>query len=80
MASITFAVEDDLKIDLEHFSWVNWSEVARLEIVKDLEKAAKLQKVLKIVSKSKFTEKDVDIFAVKAKEAMYAELKKQGLA
>ena len=29
MASITFAVDEELKSRLEKFPWVNWSEVAR---------------------------------------------------
>lgn len=29
MASVTFAIDDELKSKLEKFPWVNWSEVAR---------------------------------------------------
>jgi len=29
MASVTFAVDEELKSRLEKFPWVNWSEVAR---------------------------------------------------
>ncbi len=31
MASITLSVSEDFKSQLNHFSWVNWSEVARGE-------------------------------------------------
>ena len=79
MASITFAVDDELKADMNHFSWVNWSEVARKNILKDVEKSAKLQKALKIVSKSKFTEKDADILTIKVKASMHKKLKEAGL-
>lgn len=34
MASLTFAVAEQLKDDIEHFSWVNWSEVNREELNK----------------------------------------------
>ena len=34
MASLTFAVDKQLKSDIEHFSWVNWSEVAREKLNK----------------------------------------------
>lgn len=79
MAAITITVEEELKQDIDHFSWVNWSEVAREEVVKDLEKSAKLSRVLQIVSKSKFTENDADLLAVKVKESLYRQLKQEGL-
>ncbi len=31
MVSITLSVSDGLKASLGHFSWVNWSEIARKE-------------------------------------------------
>lgn len=34
MASMTFVVDKQLKRDIEHFSWVNWSEVNREELNK----------------------------------------------
>jgi len=34
MASLTFALDKHLKTDIEHFSWVNWSEVNREELNK----------------------------------------------
>lgn len=34
MASITFAVDDELKAKLEKFPWVNWSEVARENLLR----------------------------------------------
>jgi len=34
MASLTFALDKQLKSDMEHFSWVNWSEVNREELNK----------------------------------------------
>ncbi len=79
MASITFAADEKLKADLEHFSWVNWSEIARTEVMKDLEKSAKLERVLKIVSKSKFSEKDADVLAAKVKASLHRKLKEEGL-
>lgn len=47
--------------------------------MKDLEKSAKLEKVLKIVSKSKLNEKDADILAAKVKASMHKKLKEEGL-
>ena len=34
MASLTFTIEEQLKSDMEHFPWVNWSEVNREELNK----------------------------------------------
>ncbi len=79
MASVTFAVDEELKADLEHFSWVNWSEVVRLEIAEDLERSVALEKFLKIISKSKFTEKDAELLSEKVKAAMHRKLQEEGL-
>ena len=79
MASVTFAVSATLKSSLEHFSWVNWSEVAREEVMKDLKKSEELQRFLKIVAKSKFTEKDAVLLSEKVKASLHQRLKKEGL-
>lgn len=34
MASITFALDDELKSKVEKLSWINWSELARQELSK----------------------------------------------
>lgn len=34
MAGITIQVEPDFKSEIEHFSWVNWSALAREETLK----------------------------------------------
>jgi hypothetical protein len=36
MVSVTFNVDDNTLKHIENFSWVNWSELARLEIRKKL--------------------------------------------
>lgn len=36
MASLTLSVPEEWKKQLQHFSWVNWSEIARQEVVKKL--------------------------------------------
>ncbi len=74
MGSVTFAVDEGLKPRFERFSWVNWSETARQEIVKADERADLAGELLKIVSKSKFTEKDADALSEKVKAAMHKRL------
>ncbi len=34
MASITLSLPDRFKAEIKHFSWVNWSEVAKEEVMK----------------------------------------------
>ena len=34
MAGITMQLDEKLKSEIEHFSWVNWSELAREEVLK----------------------------------------------
>ena len=34
MASITFAIDENLKNRIERFSWVNWSELTRENLIK----------------------------------------------
>ncbi len=36
MASVTLSVSEQFKEELKHFSWVNWSEIAREETIKKL--------------------------------------------
>ncbi len=79
MASVTFAIDEQLKQDLEHFSWVNWSNVVSEELTADLKRAEALEKALKIVLKSKFSSKDADLLTDKVKNAMHERLKQEGL-
>lgn len=49
MVSITMNVKDDFKQELKAFSWINWSEIARIEAMKkkifeDFLKTRKLSK------------------------------------
>lgn len=34
MASITLSLSEELKSEVKHFSWVNWSETAREEVLR----------------------------------------------
>lgn len=36
MASVTLSLSEQFKEELKHFSWVNWSEIAREETMKKL--------------------------------------------
>lgn len=79
MVSVTLTIDNEMKSKMEHLSWVNWSELIREDILKSLEKSIELEKFLKIVSKSKFTEKDAALLSMKVKRSMHKNLKDKGL-
>jgi len=55
MPTITLSVNDELKKDMDQIRDINWSEVARAAIKIKVEQMKILNK---IISKSRFTEKD----------------------
>ena len=55
MVSLTLAVPNELKNIMNKYPEINWSEVARRAI---LEKSKILEKMDKLLSKSKFNEED----------------------
>ena len=79
MVTVTFAIPDEIKSDMKKLSWVNWSELAREELVKEIKREEILRRFMKIVSKSKFTEKDADLLSKKVKDSMHRSLKEEGL-
>lgn len=79
MASVTFSIPDKVKQDMESFSWVNWSELAREEALKRAKLAKDFEEFKKIVAKSKLTVKDADAIAKKVKASMHNKLKAKGL-
>ncbi|MEK6907228.1 MAG: hypothetical protein AABW45_01755 [Nanoarchaeota archaeon] len=78
MTSLTFAIPDEIKSEMKNLSWINWSELAKKEIIKELKRQEMLSEFIKIVSKSKFTERDADELSKKVKDSMYKNLKKEG--
>ena len=79
MASIMASLPDSLKADIEHFSWVNWSEVARGEFIKKIKRLDALERFEKLLENSEFTEEDALKLSRKVKEGRFKQLKKQGL-
>ena len=43
MASLTFAIPDEFKQDMKELSWVNWSELDKIDLLKKM----KLKELLK---------------------------------
>lgn len=75
MTSITLAIPDEIKEKMKELSWVNWSELARIELAKKIKRNKALQKVSKLTNKSKLTEKDTIVLANMLKEAMWESYK-----
>lgn len=69
MASITFAVDEGLIPRLEKFSWINWSEVAREDLLKK-EKLEELHKKLESKEEKDFIKWSVEL-GRKAKEGRF---------
>ncbi len=70
MASVTLALSDEVKGEMEGFSWVNWSELARKGIIKRINRFRAIEKLIKITKKSKLTESDVKELTDKVNEAV----------
>lgn len=76
MPTLTLAVPEELKNEMDKLPELNWSEIAR----KAISERVKEYKLFKsIVAKSKMTEKDADELANKVKASMHKRLKREGL-
>ena len=64
MATMTLAIPDDLKKEMDKFSIINWSAVAREAFV---ERISKLRLLESITKDSKLTEKDIEELSEKIK-------------
>ena len=60
MPNITLAVPRELKQKMDHFKEINWSEVARQAII---EKTQLLEKMNRLLAKSKLEATDIDRYA-----------------
>jgi len=74
MPTLTLAVPEDLKNEMDSIPELNWSEIARKAIS---EKVAEYLLFKSIVSKSKLTEKDALKLGGKVNESLYKKYKKQ---
>jgi len=79
MVSITISLDDKTKKEMEKFSWINWSEVARGILLSRIKKQEKLERLKKILENSELTEKDIVELSKKARRGRFKELKKKGL-
>ena len=68
MPSVTFSVPEKLKSEMKEFSWVNWSELAKQEVLVQDEKAELFEELEKLTKDSKITDEDCLRFAKSVKE------------
>ncbi|MBI2130122.1 hypothetical protein HYU07_07905 [Candidatus Woesearchaeota archaeon] len=72
MASVTFAVDGELRSRIGRFSWVNWSEVAREDLIKK-EEIEELHRKLESKEEQKFIKWSVEL-GRKAKKGRFKRL------
>ena len=65
MPSAVLTINDEVKAELKQFSWVNWSELAREELIEQGKRVVAWREVERIVSKSKLTQEQADKFSDK---------------
>ena len=68
MPNMTLAIPEDLKVRMDHFKEMNWSEVARQAIYSKIEL---LEKMNQMLSKSKLKAADVDQAAYQVNKKIY---------
>jgi len=77
MASITFAIDEDIQGRIKEFSWVNWSEIAREELLQKY-KMQNLLKQLESKGEQELTRWSVEL-GHKSKAGRLKKLKSKGL-
>lgn len=68
MVSVTFSIPDKLKSEMKEFTWVNWSELARQEVLIQDERAELFEELEELTKDSKLTDEDCLKFAKLVKE------------
>ena len=74
MPTLTLAIPEDLKKEMDSLPELNWSEIARKAIS---ERAAEFALFKSIVAKSKLSEKDALKIGSKVNDALYKAYKKK---
>ena len=81
MASVTFALDNELKKMLSNFSWINFSRLATEELIKKEDRLKQVREFERIISKSRLTEDDANRLADEINESLskkYLNLLKKG--
>ena len=68
MVSVSLTVSNDLRAKMDKFSWINWSEVAREEALKQEERIELLEELEELTKDSTITDEDCERFAKSVKK------------
>jgi len=68
MVSVSLTVSNDLRAKMDKFSWINWSEVAREEALKQEERIELLEELEELTKDSTITDEDCERFAKRVKK------------
>ena len=74
--TITLAVPEEMKKEMDQFKEINWSEVARQAIIEKFKQMDLLKKLNKILEKSTLTEKDALELGRKVNKSLHERYKK----
>jgi len=77
--SITISIDEKSRQEMQKFSWINWSEVARNILLDRLKKQEELEKLKSLLENSKLSEEDIIELSKKARKGRFKELRKKGL-
>jgi len=78
MPSVTFSVPNKLKSKMKELSWINWSELARQEVLIQDKRVRLLEELEELTKDSKLTDEDCLRLGEKVKEDFLKRLKKEG--
>jgi hypothetical protein len=79
MVSLTLKITNDFKALVDKLTWINWSELARDEVLKKLDEERSIARFKQIIAKSKLTQEDADRLSEEVKRSMHQTLKRKGL-
>jgi hypothetical protein len=68
MASVTFAIDEELRSKLSKFVWVVWSELVRQELLERSQRTKLFKELDELTKDSKLTDEDCIRFAKLVKE------------
>ena len=78
MGATTLTVSDDIRSELKRFSWVNWSELGREELLKKMEKAEALEFMNEFTKDSEITEELALKLGREINKKIYGQYKSEG--
>jgi len=77
MATTTITLSEKTKRELNQFSWVNWSEIARIAVLKEAKKQERFAHIEKILMKSTLNDEDVKKLADEASNRLAKQYQKK---